>query len=163
MAIKDINNNTDNEIKFANWNSGYEDMFKQIVEIRDIGNKLLFDVDNKGLLLNTYYSRISGLFITHGHYIVKDHDRIKSKLFNMEQVLFSNKYLTSVKNGTFNTDKNKKMMQDLKEFFQIICESFSKNGLTMKVIIKRKKASDNSKLTSVERKEIEALEEVGIM
>ena len=46
---------------------------------------------------------------------------------------------------------------------QQICESFSKNGLTMKVIIKKRKASDDSTLTPEEIEEIEALEEVGIM
>jgi len=162
MGFERNNSMSETEIKFANWNSGYEDIFSQIIEIREMGNLLLFDTDNKNLSLNKYYSKISGLFLTHGHYVI-DYDKIKEQLRLIELVLFSDKYLNSVRDGTNSRIQHLKILRDLKSFFQNICESFSKNGLTMKVITKRAKASENANLTDEEREELEALEEVGIM
>ncbi|MCK4500287.1 hypothetical protein KAU11_07305 [Candidatus Babeliales bacterium] len=154
--------NSEADIKYANWNSGYEDIFNQIIEIREMGNLLLFDTQNENLLLNKYYSKISGLFITHGHYVIQQ-EGIKLQLDKIESILFSNKYLNSVKDKTNTRDQHLKILKDLKIFFQLICESFSKNGLTMKIIIKRRKASERKGLTPDEVEELEALEEVGIM
>jgi len=162
MAFVNKQSVTNSEIKYANWNSGYEDIFKQIIDIREIGNILLFDVSNKNLLLNKYYSKINGLFITHGHYVIERED-ITLKLKKIELVLFSQKYLKSVEVGTNPREQHLKILSSLNSVFQLICESFSKNVLTMKVIIKRRKASDDETLTADEKEELEALEEVGIM
>ena len=162
MANPNQSSNSESDIKFANWNAGYEDIFSEIIAIRTMGNTLLFDTKNKGLLLNTYYARVSGLFLTHGHYVIEQED-IKRDLAKIESVLFSEKYMTSVTNGVNPVDQHFKIMNTLKKAFQLICESFSKNGLTMKVIIRKKKSSMREGLTADEKEELEALEEVGIM
>ena len=158
--MKNKDNNA--EIKYANWNDGYVDLFREIKEIRSMGNTLLFDIDNKELLLNTYYSRVNGLFLTHQHYVV-NRDFIAKKLELIGTSIFKKEYLKKCKNGTLNYDKYVKTKTDLMGFFQQMCESFSRNGLTMKVIVTKPKASDAKGLTDEEQRELQALEEVGIM
>lgn len=123
--------------KFANWNKGFDDIFDEIREIREIGNKVLFDYKNDNLLLNLYCSRIIGLFSTHSHYVL-DRDKLALQLNKIENVLFSDKYLTSIKNNTNPTEQQIKITKALRLYFQLICESFSKNGLTMKIIKEQK-------------------------
>lgn len=135
MANPNSNNNAENDYnaKYANWNAGYEDLFAQIKEIRHIGNLALFDFKNNNLLLNQYYSRIAGLFSSHAHYVIQ-RELIKKQLIKIEDVLFSQKYKDSITNQTNSTQQQIKILRDLRYFFQLMCESFSRNGLTMKII-----------------------------
>lgn len=162
MVTPNMSANSSGETKYANWNKGYDDLFEEITEIRALGNKVLFDFKNTNLLLNQYYAKISGLFDTHGHYVVNE-DEIEIKLSKIGDVLFSEKYLDRIKSGTNSLPQQIKITRDLKKMFKEMCKSFSKNGLTMKVIITKKKASSKENLTPDEREELEALEEVGIM
>lgn len=159
--MNDFKNN-ENEIKFANWNQGYEDIFAEIREIREKVELAMFDMKNKSGMLTVLYSRVKGLFLTHGHYVITQQE-IQKKLDDIHTILFSDRYKYAVKENINSQEQHNIMLSALEKIIQQICESFSKNGLTMKIIIKKRKASMKEGLTEEEKEELEALEEVGIM
>lgn len=129
--------NADYNAKYANWNKGYDDIFLEISEIREIQNKTLFDLNNKGLMLNKYYSRIRGLYTTLAHQVI-DRALLQKQLDKIENVLFSDKYIKGIQDGSNTREIDLKIYRALRLYFQMMCESFSKNGLTMKVIKEQK-------------------------
>jgi len=117
--------------RFANWNNGYVDLFEEIREIRGLLNKSMFDFNNKNLFVHQLYSKIRGLFTTHKHYII-DSDRLSVSLNSIENILFTTTYFKN-QNKTLDINKQIQIIQILRSNFELMCESFSLNGLTPKV------------------------------
>jgi len=128
--------------EFANWNKFYDDLFTEIAEIRLIGNKALFDTKNTELSLNLYYSRIQNLYSTHSHFI-NDTLIVGKELQRIEDFLFSDKYLSAVRNKNLSIFKTQRsILIKLRNIFTLMCASFSSNGISVKVIgVKRRDPS----------------------
>jgi len=124
--------------KFANWNRFYDDLFQEIAEIRNVGNKALLDFNNQGGYLVNYYGRIVNLFSTHKHYINNEAE-IEKQLNIIEDTLFSPKYVDAVLRKKNSGVQHIKIMRALRKAFTDMCESFSSNGISVKVSGKKKR------------------------
>jgi len=124
--------------KFANWNKFYDDLFEEITYIRGQGHKALLDLNNSGGYLLNYYSRITNLFSTHKHYI-NNVDKIEKVLLKIEDVIFSDEYLKAVHKNNNSKKQHVKIIRGLRNSFADMCESFSDNGISVKVSGKKKK------------------------
>jgi hypothetical protein len=166
MTRQQPNNNfMEYDPKFANWNKFYDDINQEITEIRRIGNRVLYDVDNTDLYICRYFTRIDNFFSTHGHYIVntKSRNTIKKKLDILQIFLFE-KFIPTVKENPRAVEKSKiKAYNNLKNIFSIMCANFSTIGLTVKIDAKNTEKLSDSINDEEEKQHTKNLEMAGLI
>lgn len=121
--------------KYANWNPFYEDLFTQIREIRELSTKSFHDLR----IIPSYYSRVSSLFNTHGHYVLlKNKKEIEKILIKIDNKLCDTKFIEKNKLNT-QTQTWHQIRRELNTQFKIMCEDFAENGISVKVTKKNQK------------------------
>ena len=119
------------DVKFANWNHFYNDLTKQISEIRESGHLVLFVPKE----VNQYYSRITNLYSTI-EFAITDKDIIH-KLDKIEENIFSDRYIKDLKYGKV-TKYQRTIISCLRKIFTQICNDLSESGLIPKVMTSKK-------------------------
>ena len=116
------------DVRFSNWNAWYQDLAEDIKEIKKIGNLVLFEPKR----VNDYYSSISNLVSTVTWALHKP-DEILKKLDQIEDNIFSEKYINSLTNDSKITLYQRKIIRMLRNILIIVCEDLSEHGLLPKI------------------------------
>jgi len=135
IIMSEIKEEITKDVKFANWNSWYTDLTEQIKETRNLGYIVLFDPKQ----VNHYYSKIVNLFSTI-KWAIDDSETIAKQLQEIEDNIFSSKYLTDLQANKKITKYQRIIIKKLRVILQKICSDLSDGGLLPKV---ERTAKDN--------------------
>lgn len=133
----DLKKNYEEDPRFANWNTGYNNIFEHIEKTHNVVFMTRISIKDKIITnsnLNTLHSAINTINNTYSNYIDKSDENIE-QLNKLYEKLNDKKYLQLLEMKKYNLFKYQYLiLTELEDIWRNINVSLSNKGITIKVV-----------------------------